>query len=494
MRKSLFSFVFATVVLLTAVFAVSAQIVVETPTVFRIGEKVSFNISFEQFGNVAFLELQTVSRGRFANRDAVEIQARVKTYEIVSAAYVQIDERRTVYAAADTGLPLYIDRMAATGGIPKQKIVNNLEVASPVLDMATMIYRARANGANGSFTFTEDGENYVMTFASGASEVVKTDSGEFDTVITTVQSSFFDAYGIKDLRVNFTSDERRLPVAIKFSTAKGEFVGKLAGLTEPAKPTPQPSVTPTPTPRPTATPVPTPVPPKYVDDQPLLAELAFSLGEKLEYRVNFGGQKVADVVLEAKQRRMVQNVDTLMLTANVTGIAPPFRQLTMTDTATALVNPDTLAPYRFDTRLAGGLSNVSQNLTFDPRTGGVTFGASRTDAPIGTHSLLSLLYAMRSFNLRPSKITTNPVNDTRVAVFWGEKPYIFVLRPSDPDNVTIGGEKLMAQMVSITTGNPQLDSAQIKVWLSLDDKRTPLRIAIGGYTADLVIRDATLFR
>ncbi|MBL8182959.1 MAG: DUF3108 domain-containing protein [Blastocatellia bacterium] len=482
----------ATVVLVAAVFAVSAQGVSETPTTFRIGEKVSFNISFEQFGNVAFLELQTVSRGRFANRDAVEIQARAKTFEIVSAAFAQIDERRTVYAAADSGLPLYIDRMAASGGIPKQKIVNNLDVATPVLDMATMIYRVRANGANGSFTFAEDGENYVMTFASGASEVVKTDLGEFDTVITTVQSSFFDSYGIKDLRVNFTSDERKLPVSIRFSTAKGEFVGKLAGLIEPVKPTPSP--TPTPTPRPTATPIPTPVPPKYVDDQPLLPELAFSLGEKLEYRVNFGGQKVADVVLEAKQRRLVQNVDTLTLTANVVGIAPPFRQLSMTDSATALVNPDTLAPYKFDMRLTGGLSNVSQNLTFDPRTGGINFGASRADAPVGTHSLLSLLYAMRSFNLRPSKIATNPVNDTRVAVFWGDKPYIFVLRPSNPDNITIGGERLMAQMISITTGNPQLDSAQIKVWLSLDDKRTPLRIMIGGYTADLVIRDATLFR
>lgn len=494
MSRILFRTIVAAVVLMTAVLGVAAQGVAETPSAFRIGEKVSFNISFEQFGNVAFLELQTISRGKFANRDAVEIQARIKTFEIVSAAFVQIDERRTVYAAADTGLPLYIDRIAATGGIPKQKIVNNLDVASPILDMATMIYRARANGANGSFTFTESGENFVMTFASGASEVVKTDSGEFDTVITTVQSSFFDEYGIKDLRVNFTSDERRLPVAIRFSTAKGEFVGKLAGLTEPVKPIPTPSSTPTPTPRPTATPVPTPMPPKYVDDQPLLPELAFSLGEKLEYRVNFGGQKVADVVLEAKQRRLVQNVDSLLLAANVTGIAPPFRQLAMTDSATALVNPDTLAPYRFDMRLTGGLSVVSQNLMFDPRTGGVTFGASRAEAPVGTHSILSLLYAMRSFNLRPSKISTNPVNDTRVAVFWGEKPYVFVLRPANPDNVTIGGERFMAQMVSITTGNPQLDSAQIKVWLSLDDKRTPLRIMIGGYTADLVIRDATLFR
>lgn len=480
--------------ILATVVSVCGQAAIEAPTVFRVGEKFSFNVAFEQFGNVAFVEMQTVSRGRFANRDAVELQARVKTYEIVSAAFVGIDERRTVYAAADSGLPLYIDRMSASGGIPKQKITNNLDIASPALDMATMIYRARANGANGSFTFVEDGETYVITFAAAGSETIKTDLGEFDTIATTVQSTYFDTFGVKDLKVNFTSDERRIPVAIKFETAKGSFFGSLAGLSDAAKPTPAPTPTATPTPKPIATPIPTPKAPTYIDDQPLLRELAFSLGERLEYRVSFAGQKVADLVMEAKQRRLVQNVDTLTLSASVTSVEPQFRQLTMSDSAAALVNPETLAPFRFDMKLGGGLSTVSQNLVFDPRTGAITFGASRADAPVGTHSLLSLFYAMRSFNLRPSKIATNPVNDTRVAVFWGEKPYVFTLRPSNPDNITIAGEKVMAQMISITTGNPQLDQAQIKVWLSLDDQRTPLRVVIGGYTADLVIRDATLFR
>lgn len=466
----------------------------QTTDGFRVGEKFSFNVSFDQFGNVAFLEMATVSRGKFANRDAVELYARVKTYEIVSAAFTQIDERRTVFAAADSGLPLYIDRTAATGGIPKKRVVNNLDIATPSLDMVTMIQRARVAGANGSFTFSEDGETYVITFASGASEKLKTDEGEFDTIVTTIQSTFFDTYGIKDLRVNFTADERRIPVGFKFTTSKGTFEGRLVGLTEPPAPPTDVKPTPTPTPRPTATPVPTPVRPTYVNDQPLLPELAFSLGEKLEYKLTAAGQQAGDLILEAKERRLVQNADMLTLTATISNPAPQIRGLVANEAMIARVNPDTLAPYTFDLNLTGTLATNAQKLVFDSRTGGVLAASGKIDSPIGTHSLLSLLYAMRSFNLKPSKVSTNPVNDTRVAVFWAGKPYIFVLRPSLADSITIAGEKYPSQLVSINTGNPQLDALQIKVWLSLDSKRTPLRIQFGAYTADLVIRDATLFR
>lgn len=480
--------------MLFVVSTLFSQSTVDNPTGFRVGEKVSFNLAFEQFGNVGFIELNTISRGKFANRDAVELYARVKTFDIVGAAFAQIDEKRTVYAAADTGLPLYIDGISASAGIPKRKVVSNLDVQVPALEMATMIQRVRAAGANGSFTFSEGGETYVITFASGVSEKLGTDEGEFDTVVTSVQSTFFDAYGIKDLRVNFTADDRRIPVGFKFTTVKGSFVGRLVGLSEPPAPVTGPQPTPTPTPRPVATPMPTPVPPKYLDDQPLLPELAFALGEKLEYKLTAAGQQLADITLEAKERRLVQNVDMLTLTASVANIAPPFRQVVASDSMTTRVNPDTLAPFIFDLRLAGGLSAFAQSQTFDPRSGAIVSGASRTDAPVGTHSLLSLVYAMRSFNLRPSKVATNPVNDTRVAVFWKDKPYIFTLRPSLADSITIAGEKYPAQLISINTGNPQLDALQLKVWLSLDNKRTPLRIVMGSYQADLVITDATLFR
>ena len=69
---------------------------------------------------------------------------------------------------------------------------------------------------------------------------------------------------------------------------------------------------------------------------------------------------------------------------------------------------------KFDSAFVG----LNQALTFDRQTGEVSFGGTQSiDSPIGTQTILSLMYAMRSFNLKPSKDPNNPVNDTRVASF-----------------------------------------------------------------------------
>jgi hypothetical protein len=40
--------------------------------------------------------------------------------------------------------------------------------------------------------------------------------------------------------------------------------------------------------------------------------------------------------------------------------------------------------------------------------------------------------------------------------------------------------------LAIITGNPQLDALNLRVWLTTNEKRTPLRFVIGNYQADLV--------
>jgi hypothetical protein len=132
------------------------------------------------------------------------------------------------------------------------------------------------------------------------------------------------------------------------------------------------------------------------------------------------------------------------------------------------------------------LANLNQLVRFDQRTGGITTGPNRVDGPIGTHNFLSLLYAVRSFNLNPSKDIRNPVNDTRVAVFLGKQPYVFTLRPSNADLITLRDEKVSAQMITVITGNPSVDAQGLKIWLSNDEKRLPLRLVFGTFQADLI--------
>jgi hypothetical protein len=138
-------------------------------------------------------------------------------------------------------------------------------------------------------------------------------------------------------------------------------------------------------------------------------------------------------------------------------------------------------------RFNGALRPFSNTAVFDKQGSLINFGGTApVDAPVGTHSVLSLLYAARSFNLKPSRDLNNPINDTRVAVFWESRPYVFTLRPSAPEILTIDGKAVAAQPVTVSTKNPTLDQLNIKVWLGNDDARVPVRFSIGAFQADLV--------
>ncbi|MBS1796529.1 MAG: DUF3108 domain-containing protein, partial [Acidobacteria bacterium] len=182
------------------------------PTPFRIGEKLTYTVSFARFTNVGFAELSVVSRGKLSGRDAVELHSKFKTSELVAAAFYLLDESRTTYAAADSGLPLYIRKTSDEGVLPKQQISNFLAAPTPNYDLLTLVYRLRGLGGFGSLMLQEDDRIYSVSAVTGPAERIKTVAGEFDTVVSTVQSEFFSEKGFRDFRVNFSADDRKIPV------------------------------------------------------------------------------------------------------------------------------------------------------------------------------------------------------------------------------------------------------------------------------------------
>ena len=481
---------------LSAAFLTSpshAQIVTETAG-FRIGERLTYSVSIGRFQNAAYAELYCVSRGRLGERDAIEVRSKFKTLDLASAVY-SIDENRTTFVSPSNGLPLHTSIVQNSFGLPKETVQSFLSAPTPHADLLTMIYRLRQSDGTGSLTMQEGEKVYSVTFLPGVSERQKTDAGEFDTTVVSVQSEYFTEHGMSDVRVNLTTDAARLPVLIRYRTGKekdkdrkGELVrAKLASIQ-----TIEPEILPQPTPivarppQPERTPKPVVTPTPYIDNVPLVPELAFDLGERLEYRVTLSGQQVARMQVSAKERKQFNGLDSLVLEATFSDVrgSSPF---VAGDFIRAYVNPETLAPQQFEMKFTGSLRGFSNVAKFDPSASFVTVGSNRVDAPVGTHTILSLLYAARSFNLKPSRDANNPINDTRVAVFWESQPYIFTLRPSPAEVITLSdGRVVAAQLVTVTTKNALLDQLGIKVWLGNDDSRVPLRFVVGAYQADLV--------
>ncbi|HLM03450.1 MAG TPA: DUF3108 domain-containing protein [Pyrinomonadaceae bacterium] len=467
---------------------------------FRIGERLSYSVSFGKITDAAYAEIFIASRGKLSGKDAVELHGKFKTTNLVSAFYL-LDELRMSYASAETGLPLYTKVVSNEGIQPKEAAKNFLENPTAYHDLLTAIYQARSLGGSGTVSFQENDRVYNAVFQpNGGMEKVKTDAGEFETSISTVQSSFLDEAGLRDLRINFSNDEAHLPVLIRFKTQRGEFRAALASVqtilpqTESqVEPTPVLTAT-TPTPLPIITPRPTPAATPYIENQPLPVELPFKLGETLNFRVTTQNQNIGTVTLQAKERKLLPSrsglgVDSLLLTATVSANGQQRGILNVGDSVKSHVNPITLAPMNVDFKLTGSLSAYNQAVQFE-QAGGFALDSTgnRVEMPVGTHSLLSLAYAIRSFSLWQSKNRENPVNDTRVAIFVGDKPYVLILRPLTVEIIEFQGRRFPAQVVAIVSADQslsQINQLNLKIWLSVDEKRLPLRFVVGAYQADL---------
>lgn len=455
---------------------------------FRIGERITYTVSLDKFKDAAYAEIYCVSSGALNGKAAVELRSKVKTLNLVSAAVAQIDEVRTTLVDPETGSPLLITRVDNTDGLPAEKIADLRQSGAANLDLLSLIYKIRHLGGAGSANIQEGERVYSVTFSPSGNERVNVPAGDFDTTVIAIQSEYFTELGFLDVKLNLTSDEAKVPVLLRLNrTKKTGYRMEAASIQTivPEQPEVRPSPSPTPgavpTPRPTATPEP------YVPNQALASELAFPLGESLEYRITIGGRPVGTFVMRARERVEVAGRDTLVLSATATNAAPGNPVLALNDSIVANVDPLTLAPYTIDIRMRGPLASLSQSVIFDDRSGSITYQAGKkVDAPIATHSILSLIYAMRSFNLKRSPVLERAVNDTRVAVFWDERPYVFTLRPAAPAEIEINGEKRQAQQITINTGDAQLDALSINVWLSMDAGRTPLRFSVGQYQGDLV--------
>lgn len=467
------------------------------PTPFRIGEKLTYEGNLDRYNNIAYAETYVASRGNLGGRDVIELRSKLTTRSIVSAAFFYVDEQRTTFVDAVSGLPVFRSITDNLTGIPDVTTIDNLATPATEFDLLSVIFKIRQMGGTGSLRINENGRSYAITFSTTGTKTVETGAGDFETTVVNVESELFSELGISNVTVNLSADEWRIPAAFAFNREKSVFEASLATVQIVDRlPELEPSstpATPVPTPRPKPTPAATPTPAPYVDDRPLSKELAFELGERLDYTISAGGNRIGIATLHARERRMVAGKDSLLLSASVSGVDQGNSVFRLGDSMTTQVDPETLAPFSHVINFGGPIAGINQSAVFDTRRNAVIVNAgSNIITPNGTQNALSLLYSMRSFNLKRSGIAENPVNDTRVAVFWGEKPYVFTLRPGAVEQIEMNGTKQAAQLVTITAGSPQIDQYNLRIWLSEDRSRVPLRFAIGQYQFDLFSRTNTI--
>src|SRR5215471_7654269 len=78
---------------------------------YLIGERLTYNVSFSNFGTAAHLEMFVAGHGQFFGRDAIELRGRLLTTGVVYAALVSINSDYVSYVDPATGLPFHVKQI-----------------------------------------------------------------------------------------------------------------------------------------------------------------------------------------------------------------------------------------------------------------------------------------------------------------------------------------------------------------------------------------------
>jgi hypothetical protein len=467
---------------------------------YKVGEHLTYDVSFSNFLSIAHVEVQVVSRGVFSGRDALQLRAHAQTTGVVNVALFSINNDYTTYIDPDTGLPFHsqavirdaarsndvsldLNQAAGTDAIPaKQKSFPG------IYDFLSAFYRVRAlplaSGSVYNLAVRGESQDYQIEFKVVGTEVVKTNVGSFQSIVTQVRAGGNSPF--KNAKVYFSDDERHVPVLITARISTGDLRVELAG-SEFVKPVANPSPSPTPPVTVLATPTPTPKP-KATPVQPVAnVEWPFTIGEQLNYQVFVANSNtplaIATFQVRGRSRYFDRDGLYLSVTAKTTGAAA--RLFVANDTIETYVDPKSLLPYRTVMNRAEGSRRFNQILSVNQDYGTATSDqGQKIDIPIGTHDYLSLFYVLRTFNITPPKRNA-------ISILVEGKPKTLFISSIKRETIEFGQQKLPAIALSLTTDDPQSDKYQFRMWISNDKRRLPLRITfqteLGALRADLAI-------
>jgi len=309
--------------------------------------------------------------------------------------------------------------------------------------------------------------------------VIRTNVGSFQTIVTEIKAN---GSPLKNFKMYFSDDERHVPVLIRAKVRSGELTAELAG-SEIIK---QPGEVATPTPAIVVAPAPTPAAPPALPEN-----LPFKIGEQLNYQVFIGGNNtplgLATFQVRGRQRYFDRDGVFLSVNAQTTGAAAQL--FVARDQVESYVDPKTLLPFRTVLNLVEGRRRLNETLTYDQNVGAaVRDNSMKLDVPVGTHDYVSFFYGLRTFNLTPKKRNA-------VSVLVENKPKTLFVEALKKETIQLGSRSVSAIALSITSDDPQPDVYQLRMWISDDRQRLPLRLTcvtkLGPLRADLAILPTT---
>lgn len=491
------------------------------PAPYRVGEQLTYTVSFSNFPTAAHVQLLVAGRGQLQGREGVELHAHVETIGVVSAALYALNNDYVTLVDPATGLPYRAQQTVREGArvadvtrdyntpLGDSAISASQPAGGPVgsYDFLSALFRARslplAQGATYALAVQNGETLYNAELKVIGRELLKTNVGSSNAIVTQVRVTGNKEADDYRVRVYFTDDERHVPVLITARLRAGEVRAELASaeiLTElqplvaATMPTPlqPPGVTLPPAGLPRNPPRTNP--PGNATQPPSSAtgaaptELPFKPGESLNFNFFLGtnSQPVGVATFQVRARAKYFNRDGLQLATSVQTKGAGETLFPVIDQINSYVDAATLIPFRTELNLLEGKRRARWVVSADQTGGSALFDdGTRVEMPVGTHDLISVFYALRSFDLTPGKRNA-------VSLLVNKRPRLLFVTALRLASITLGtGQPIPAVELSLITGDPDGDRFNLRLWVSTDKRRLPLRLTaqtpLGSVRADLAI-------
>lgn len=493
------------------------------PAPYRVGEHLTYTVSFSNFAVAAHVELSVASRGQLYGREGVELQAHVETVGVISAALYALNNNYFSFVDPETGLP-YRARQEIREGARVENLTRDYNtppgesaipskqtVAAPSasFDLLSALFRLRALPLAPGAVYTLSVQNgeavYNVELRVTGRENLKTNLGSSSAIVTQARvrgNAEADAYKVT---VYFSDDERHVPLLITARHRAGEIRAEIASaeiLTEAqpvagapnlAQPAPtEPGVVIPPATRPGppaaggatatngATTAPTPA--------AAAPALPFKPGDELNYSffLGNGAQPVGTASFRVRARARYFNRDGLLFSASLQTAGAGATLFPVNDQFSSYVDAVTLLPFRAEQTIAEGPKRARFVVSSDQGSGSALFDdGTRVEVPVGTHDLLSVFFALRSFDLTPG------ARPTQVSLLVNKRPRVLFITPLRRADLLLAGQQIPAVELALRTNDPAGDRFSLRLWVSTDKRRLPLRLTattpLGPVRADLAI-------
>lgn len=434
---------------------------------YKIGERLTYNVSFAHIPVAAHAELIVAERRSFGGRDGIELRAHLETVDVVNAALLALDDEFVSRIDPLSGTPFYFartKRSPMTEQMADAPMTRLFGTSAGAFDPLAALYQLRtlalAPGIRHRLRVLYGTELLEIEAQTRGTERINTNIGAFNALVTQIRVRNNPRLDERRVQIYFSDDPRHLPLLITVHHPAGEIRAEIASFEETQPPTPTKEAAAT-RPRPT--------PPAA---EPLPPDLPFGANEQLNFRLLLGqtNQTIGQISLQVRPRARYFGRDGLLLTLAARTTAEGARLFSLNDRINTYVDPLTLLPFRIELQMREGRWALDRTITVDQDRGAaVRDDGQRVEIPVGTHDLLSVIYALRSFDLTPPKRNA-------VSVLAISRPRTLYVNSLQKTVIELGGQRIRAIELALNTDDPESNKYQLRLWVSDDRRRLPLRL------------------